>query len=384
MDTATVNQEAMNLLEQAAYTSSLIKDKERQSGEVKTDHMYPVTREETDKMAGLLAQAWEAAEDKEDPEFRERYDILSEIVKWSNTKHRTWNWGLIIGTALFAVLPLLGFLSTKDDIKSAKEQLKQINAWTPCDTTITWESCAEFKSDAECHEAGQKMMESANNWKSYQLSEWKRRNLQNVESSVKYRQKAETSSTKEDKETNLGEAEYWQEKAQEYKEKFDRVAPMNYDEIKEEAGSRYKEKLAVGRRGTFFLLFIFVCFLALIGMYIWTGYPYGYELTRTRTRDKILTWIRKAGFWLAGLCFGSGLAAQLFADDNIVKSIYSDGHTETRREADVAGTAMNVMWKIALMVIGVIVFVGVSVPLLAIEAIGGLPEKIREIKAQRA
>ena len=57
--------------------------------------------------------------------------------------------------------------------------------------------------------------------------------------------------------------------------------------------------------------------LALIGLYIWTGYPYGYELTRTRTRDKILSWIRKAGFWLAGICFGTGLAAKLFADDII-------------------------------------------------------------------
>ena len=63
--------------------------------------------------------------------------------------------------------------------------------------------------------------------------------------------------------------------------------------------------------------------------------------------------------------------------------IYSSGRREIRKETDVASTAMNVMWKIALMVIGVIVFVGVSVPIMAIEAFGGLPEKIRELKASK-
>ena len=123
---------------------------------------------------------------------------------------------------------------------------------------------------------------------------------------------------------------------------------------------------------------------AFIWLYIWTGNPYGYEITNSRVRNKILTWIRKIGFWLAGICFGTGLVAQLFADDNLVEYVYSSGRREVRREADVAGTAMNVMWKIFLLVAGVIIFIGISMFIMIMEGLFGLPAKLREIKAEKA
>lgn len=377
MENTTINQEAMRLLQEAACTSSLVKDKERQSGEIKPDHMYPVTKEETDKMASLLAQAFKVAEDPEEPEFREKYDALMEIVKFSNTKHRTWNWAIIGGAAIVVALFLWGGLSKKDDIQKHKMILSTIKEWTPCDTTITWEECkVGALQDTNYYK-------SAVNWKVYQLAENKRYYTNAMQSVEESRAKLDTASTKEIRKSIESWMEYEQEQADKYRARFDELAPLDFKGVQKHAvgyAKRWLKNDRTERNASFIMMLLF---LALIGLYIWTGYPYGYELTRTRTRDKILTWVRKIGFWLAGLCFGTGLAAQLFADDNIVKYIYSDGHTETRREADVAGTAMNVMWKIALMVIGAVIFVSVSLLIMVIEAFGGLPEKIREIKANK-
>ena len=362
MEDPTLNQEALLLLEEAAGTSRL-------------DDMYPETREQTLKMAGLLDRAYKAAEDPEDPEFRERYDQLMDIVRWSNTKHRTWNWALIGGVAIVAALFFLGARSQKDDIQKDKAMLKTIKAWTPCDTTITWEgSKVGAVGDTNYYK-------SAVNWKVYQLAENKRLSVEAAKSAEDYRHRLDTATTKENKKSYQHWVKYYEDRATEMRSRFDDLASRDFKGVREHAQDRVKKWLKSDRSSRNFALVMMLLFLALIGLYIWTGYPYGYELTRTRTRDKILTWIRKAGFWLAGITFGTGLAAQLFADDKTVEYIYSSGRREIRKEADVAGTAMNVMWKIALMVIGVIIFVSVSVLIMSIEAFGGLPEKIRELKA---
>lgn len=371
MENKTLNQEALLLLEQAAYTSSLVKEKERQNRDVKIEHIYPVTREETLKMASLLDQAFKAADDPEDPEFRERYDQLMDIVQWSNTKHRTWNWALIVGVAILAALFFLGGRSKKDDIERNKMMLRTIKAWTPCDTTITWE-------DSKVGAVGDtNYYKSAVNWKVYQLAESKRLSMEAAKSAVDYRHRLDTATTKENKKAYKHWVEYYEEREAEMRSRFDDLASRDFKGVQKHAQDRTKHFLKGHQSSRNFAFIMMLLVLALIGLYIWTGYPYGYELTRTRTRDKILSWIRKAGFWLAGICFGTGLAAKLFADDIIWK--YSDGHTET--ESDVAGTAMNVIWKVVLMVVGIVIFVSVSVLIMAIEAFGGLPEKIRELKA---
>lgn len=372
MDNKTINQEAIRLLDEAAFTSSLIKDKERQSGSVKDDHLYPVTREETEKMAALLQQASEAVEDPNDEEYKEKFARIEGIVDFSLSKHRTWSWGIIIGVAIFAFLLFMGFRSQRKEVAETKAQIAVIKDWPKADTLITWETANEnMDYIAEAYK-------NPNKWKAQRLGNLKKWKISRTAYAEEYMAKADTASTKDAKKNYKAIAKKSSEEAEEFQEKFDALAKADFKDTKKIALETYKGYLRGDRGSANFFLVCFVLIALLIALYIWTGNPYGYELTRTRTRDKILSWIRKAGFWLAGACFGAGLAAQLFADDIVWK--YSDGHIE--RESDVAGTAMNVMWKVMLMVIGVVIFVGISLFIMAFEALGGLPEKMREIKAE--
>ena len=67
---------------------------------------------------------------------------------------------------------------------------------------------------------------------------------------------------------------------------------------------------------------------------------------------------------------------QLFAPDNLVEYVYNNGRRETRREADIAGTASNVMIKFNLMAIGLFIFCFISIFLMLVETIGGLRSTI--------
>ena len=165
-ENSTLNQEAMRLLDEAAFTSSKIKKRERKDGVVSEENMYPASKAETERMASLLRQAEQAAEDPNDEAFRSKYEQLNDIVQWSNQRHRTWSWGLIAGALVCALLLLIARNSDKKDAEQRKANVAQVEAWTPCDTTITWESSAEKSDYNSCRT-------NANNWKAYRLAEYK-------------------------------------------------------------------------------------------------------------------------------------------------------------------------------------------------------------------
>ncbi len=364
-----INQEAMQLLDEAAFTSSKVKKRERKDGVVSEENMYPASKAETEKMKSLLRQAEKVVEDPNDEEFRTRYDQLNDIVQWSNQRHRTWSWGLIAGALVCALLLLIARNSDKKDAELRKANVAQVEAWTPCDTTITWENSAEKSNYDICRT-------NANNWKAYRLSEYKFRHLDNLKQIETFQHRADTASTQEKKDSYLKYVKDYEEKSVKNRTCFDSIAAMKYDEVKQDALNYFNDRVesANSSAGTKVGFIIFL--VVLIALYIWTGYPYGYELTRTRTRDKILGWVRKVSFWLAGLFFGSGLMMQLFAPDNLVEYVYNNGRRETRREADIAGTASNAIIKIILMGIGLFIFCFISIFLMLIETIGGLRSTI--------
>lgn len=380
MEEQTVNQEAIRLLDEAAFTSSLIKNKERKTGEIDGKHLYPTTREDALKMKDLLAQALAAAEEPENAEFKEKYDKLKEVVDWSLSKHRTWVWGVIGGAALIVALLAWGVVSNNKDVSEYKAKLKVIKAWTPSDTTITWESCVVDNTSV----VDTTYYLSAVNWKTSKLKDYKRYYTSAAEEAENYRQKADTASSDERLKSYQHWEKYYTERAEKFRGEFDELAASDFDGVKKHAIKTAKGWISSSRVAAGALIFLVLLMGAFIWLYIWTGNPYGYEITNSRVRNKILTWIRKIGFWLAGICFGTGLVAQLFADDNLVEYVYSSGRREVRREADVAGTAMNVMWKIFLLVAGVIIFIGISMFIMIMEGLFCLPAKLREIKAEKA
>ena len=365
----TINQEAMQLLDEAAFTSSKVKKRERRDGVVSEENMYPASKAETDRMAELLRQAEQAADDVNEEEFRNKYDQLNDIVQWSNQRHRTWSWGLIAGAVVCALILLIARNSDKKEAEMRQANLAQVEAWTPCDTTITWESSSEKSNYNICRT-------NANNWKAYRLSEYKFRCLDYQKQAETYQKRADTASTQERKDSYLKWKKGNEEKSVKNRACFDSVAAMNYEQVKQDAVNYHKDMVDSANSSAGSKVGFIIFLVVLIALYIWTGYPYGYELTRTRTRDKILGWVRKISFWLAGVFFGSGLLMQLFAPDNIVEYVYSNGRRETRREADIAGTATNVMFKFILMAIGLFIFCFISILLMLIETIGGLRNTI--------
>ena len=110
--------------------------------------------------------------------------------------------------------------------------------------------------------------------------------------------------------------------------------------------------------------------IILIPLYIISGYPRGYILSRHRRQASLMRGLQKWGFRLAAFFFGVGLAMQLLPDD-IVKYRYSNGYTETRREVNPANFIYIVM-KIGLMVVGVFIFCFISVFIMTIETVTGL------------
>ena len=378
MEENTINQKAGQLLDEAAFTSSLVKKKEREKGTVKEDHMYPASKEETDRMANLLQQAKAAADDPNEPSFSEKYNQLNEIVQWSYGRYRTWQWSLIAGAVLCALLLLWARSSNQKDTERRKAELAQVEAWVPCDTILVWEKIPEdggIAYDARLY--------NANNYKAYKLAELKHDVLSNEKWANEYLQKADTATTQERKESFLKRAQNDQEDAKRYRAKFDSIAPMQFEQIKNLAIDDCKAsvKNSKSTSGTYLGFIIFLAIL--IALYIWTGYAYGYEMTRTRTRDKILGWVRKAGFWLAGIFFGAGLAMQLFAPDYIVKTTYANGSTSTHRESDIGGTAINAIFKIGMMAVGIFIFIFISIFIMLVETIGGLKNKIRTLAGNK-
>ena len=163
-----------------------------------------------------------------------------------------------------------------------------------------------------------------------------------------------------------------------YKAEFDNLAPQNFKDVQKTALDGAKSVLSSDRFMRNFCIINFILVLILIGLYIWTGNPYGYEISKARTRNKILGWIRKIGFWFVGITLGAGIVQKLFADD--IVWLYSDGHTET--ETDIAGTSMNIILKLGLIAVGLVAFIVLSGFLMLIETAFGIPVKLRELKEQ--
>lgn len=369
MSEYTLNQKAKGFLDEAMVTSSLVKDKDIERDHIEVDKMYPVNKQETDRMADLLNQAKEAVEDPNEPIFRERFELLDGIVQWSYARHKTWKIILICGILLLAALVMWGRSSTQESTARNIAELKQIEAWTPSDTNLTWDKAKEPVYD--------KIYTAAKYWKAYELS-YAKVNVKGYEKSVEdYKKTLDTATTEQVKNSCLKYMEIDKKKAAETRAEFDKIAAMNFDQIKAKAIEQHKGyiKASESSARTYFIFIVFL--VILIGLYIWTGYHYGYELTSSRTRDKILNWIRNFGLKLAAFFFGSGLLAKLFADDYIVKTTFVGGGSETHREADVAGTAINVMFKLGMMAVGIFIFIFISIFIVSIETAFGLKNKLK-------
>ena len=368
-ETVMLNEEAWEHLDEAMFTSSLIPKKDKEALETEWDNVYPRTKEETMHMDEELQLAMQTAKDPNEENFAERYGVLREIVDWSLKRHSTWKWSLIAGALLGAGIFYYFKKDQEEDIRKAKVEREQVQQWQPMKVTQTpFEKCPS----QHANNAWALRLTAADKYKMYELINLK----DNVEYSLKRSnenaQRADTAKLAENKEKYLKYQKSYAEDAVKYRAKYDSINAMDFEQIHEMAktalAKRVEGEVSHGNTLRNYMIYLVI----LIPLYIITGYPHGYSITRHQRRSGCLNIFRKVGFGLASFCFGAGVAMALLPNYQ-VKTTYSDGHTETHTEGNVLNIAILAL-KFGLMIAGAFIFCFVASVIMTVETFYGLIE----------
>ena len=362
------NLAAWECLDQALFTSSHVKAKDMEKGSTDWDNVYPVSKEETDKMKDLVDEAVRKADDPSDSFFRERVSDLREIISYSYSKHRTWKWSLIFGSIIAACIFWYFGNQDKEDAQKYAKDVTLVENWKKADTTITYD-----KLDASSelsYQLYERRVQSANAYKLMKLHDLKRNAESYREGMKTAKHSADTAKLDKNIESYKKRMAECEEKMEKYQDEFDEVADMDFDEIQKMALKDTQGLVddindsASTKTGWMIYLII------LIPLYIISGYPRGYMISAHRRQHGFMRTLQKIGFAVASFFFGSGLLMSLLPD-SIVEYHYTSGRVETRNEGNPANIAILGI-KFGLMIAGVLIFCFVSVLIMTIETISGL------------
>ena len=362
------NLAAWECLDQALFTSSHVKAKDMEKGSTDWDNVYPVSKEETDKMKALVDEAVRKADDPSESFFRERVSDLREIISYSYSKHRTWKWSLIFGSIIAACIFWYFGNQDKEDAQKYAKDVTLVENWKKADTTITYD---KLNASSELsYQLYERRVQSANAYKLMKLHDLKRNAESYREGMKTAKHSADTAKLDKNIESYKKRMAECEEKMEKYQDEFDEVADMNFDEIQKMALKDTQGLVddindsASTKTGWMIYLII------LIPLYIISGYPRGYVISAHRRQHGFMRTLQKIGFAVASFFFGSGLLMSLLPD-SIVEYHYTSGRVETRNE----GNPVNIVIlgiKFGLMIAGVLIFCFVSVLIMTIETISGL------------
>lgn len=362
------NLAAWECLDQALFTSSHVKAKDMEKGSTDWDNVYPVSKEETDKMKNLVDEAVRKADDPSDSFFRERVSDLREIISYSYSKHRTWKWSLIFGSIIAACIFWYFGNQDKEDAQKYAKDVTLVENWKKADTTITYD-----KLDASSelsYQLYERRVQSANAYKLMKLHDLKRNAESYREGMKTAKHSADTAKLDKNIESYKKRMAECEEKMEKYQDEFDEVADMNFDEIQKMALKdtlgRVDDINDSASTKTGWMIYLII----LIPLYIISGYPRGYVISAHRRQHGFMRALQKIGFAVASFFFGSGLLMSLLPD-SIVEYHYTSGRVETRNETNPANFVILGI-KFGLMVAGVLIFCFVSVLIMTIETISGL------------
>lgn len=362
------NLAAWECLDQALFTSSHVKAKDMEKGSTDWDNVYPVSKDETDKMKDLVDEAVRKADDPSDSFFRERVSDLREIISYSYSRHRTWKWSLIFGSIIAACIFWYFGNQDKEDAQKYAKDVTLVENWKKADTTITYD-----KLDASSelsYQLYERRVQSANAYKLMKLHDLKRNAESYREGMKTAKHSADTAKLDKNIESYKKRMAECEEKMEKYQDEFDEVADMNFDEIQKMALKDTQGLVddindsASTKTGWMIYLII------LIPLYIISGYPRGYVISAHRRQHGFMRTLQKIGFAVASFFFGSGLLMSLLPD-SIVEYHYTSGRVETRNETNPVNFVILGI-KFGLMVAGVLIFCFVSVLIMTIETISGL------------
>lgn len=303
---------------------------------IKDSHYYPRSMEETLRMEELLNQAYEAITDQSDTEFIGALDEMRDIINWSKTRQWNFQWSLIVGVLLFVAFLWYSTGDSKKSIEYNKADLEKI----------------QNGSDSLLYAYRDDMLEA------------NKRNLITYQDYVTdYNSRMDTATLKSNKKEYARLKKEYEEEVVNYQKKVEVLTNANIQQIKEIAIKDKKEYLSRSKGSHRKLVIWTIFFILLVPAYIYAERPYGYMISKRRMESKILEWIRKIMFWLAGSFFAGAAALQV--TETVTK--WSDG-SETR-END--GTAIMAM-KFVLLLIAAVIFVFTSVALVLYSTIAGL------------
>ena len=297
---------------------------------------YPVSMDETVQMEDLLNQSYAAVTDKNDSSLIGALDEMRDIINWSKIRHWNFNWAFIVGVIVF-----IGFLwwQTGD----AKDQVERYKT----------EVAKYENADAEL------------------IKEYREKETTSTASSIEYSQKQIVDyksilDTIQDKDRKKN-YEKWTKESEEslakYQTKLNVLKTGDDEAIKKMAVDQYKSYLKSSKGSHRSILIWTIFFILLIPLYIIAERPYGYMISKTRLESKILGWIRKIMFWLAGSLVGGAFALQVTE----TVTTWSDGSKTTDSDA----IPIYVM-KILLLIAALCIFVFTSVALMLYATIAGL------------
>lgn len=362
------NLAAWECLDQALFTSSHLKAKDMEKGSTDWDNVYPVSKEETDKMKNLVDEAVRKADDPSDSFFRERVSDLREIISYSYSKHRTWKWSLIFGSIIAACIFWYFGNQDKEDAQKYAKDVTLVENWKKADTTITYD-----KLDASSelsYQLYERRVQSANAYKLMKLHDLKRNAESYREGMKTAKHSADTAKLDKNIESYKKRMAECEEKMEKYQDEFDEVADMNFDEIQKMALKDTQGLVDDINDSASMKTGWMIYLIILIPLYIISGYPRGYMISAHRRQHGFMRTLQKIGFAVASFFFGSGLLMSLLPD-SIVEYHYTSGRVETRNEGNPANIAILGI-KFGLMIAGVLIFCFVSVLIMTIETISGL------------
>lgn len=345
------NEKAYEFLDAAMCTSSNITAVDENNLTVNIDDVYPCSEAECDEMDRLLDRAQAEVKDKNDQYFKERYDELRDIVKWSRKKHWTFKWSLIAGCILSIFIMFYISAEVAGDRRKIENKVNTVKNWEKQDTTI---AMADLKLDSIPYD-----IKRANVHKAHTLGGLKSGYERSLEEVASYKAKLDTVQDRERKKYLKERLKHHEEKAESYLKQYEKVNDMKFKKYRKYVVKSMKDELRAARWLDRIVWLICIYVLLLTPFYIYSSHQYGYYITRYRAESARLDKLQKIGFAFASFLLGASLALEFFPETKVT-TIYSSGRRETHTESNPLDIAIIIL-KLVLLAAAACVFSFVSI-----------------------
>ncbi len=346
----SANWEAYKWLDYAMFASRRIRKREREARSARYKRVYPSTAYQTEKMSQLLKRAKKEVVEPSDEIFVQRYNSLSEVVKWSSKRYRNWNWALIGGFILSTII-FWGINCDREimEIKPLYDGRKVVEQWEdPATSTPLTEEQLEELSVAERRAVldygnVEEFRDKELTWLNWQAKEYE-------EDAVSSEANIDHFSPQIIKDWFAKRAESRRALAAECRAEAEVIPAMEFPEFKEYAISssmsrrrncNYRKMIRMAIfSGTISLIYILIYMIAQL--------PRGYTLTRTRIEVKIFNFINTFLLSSSIILIFSGIFSWFTVE-------FKKGEYVSKADRDEAAKAelqMNTAGKFGMVLIG--------------------------------